>query len=210
MITPHSATHPDAGPPRQAVGQVVNILPEGFFIVRHQQRGWQCRLAASCLLQPELGDDVLIAGDQAQLWLLAVLTRADGDRPCLLSVPGDLAITPGGTLTLRSENSLHLIGQELEIKADRSKFHIKSMHYQGQDLAAWIPKVSIVGQRLESVWHTLVQISQRLLRKVTQTEHARVGQLDYQAKDYARIHAQNVIITSEAITKIDSEQIHLG
>src|SRR5476649_807935 len=119
MISPHTAAHPDAGPPHQAVGQVVNILPEGFFIVRHQQRGWQCRLAASCLLQPEVGDDVLIAGDRTQLWLLAILTRAESQRPCLLSVPGDLTLAPQGDLILRSGQSLRLTGPELTIEAER-------------------------------------------------------------------------------------------
>jgi hypothetical protein len=38
----------------------------------------------------------------------------------------------------------------------------------------------------------------------------RAGQLDYQAEDYARIHARNTLITSKDITKLDSEQIHVG
>ncbi len=210
MISPHTAAHPNAGPPHQAVGQVVNILPDGFFIVRHRQRGWQCRLAASCLLQPEMGDDVLIAGDRTQLWLLAVLTRADSHRASLLSVPGDLTLAPQGALTLHSGQSLRLTGPELAIEAERGTCDINALRYRGQDLSAWIHSVSMVGHCLESVWHSLVQISHRLVRKVTQTEHARVGQLDYQAQDYARIHGQNVLITSEAVTKIDSEQIHLG
>ncbi|WP_413736663.1 DUF3540 domain-containing protein [Sodalis sp. RH21] len=210
MINRHATVNHGTAPPRQAVGRVVNILPEGFFIVRHQQRGWQCRLAASCLLTPEPGDEVLIAGDEAQLWLLAVLTRADSGRPFSLSVPGDLRIAPCGELTLTGERRLQLNGPAVNINADRSECHIGRMQYHGQDLSAWVDTLCIVGKRLESVWQTLVQISHRLLRKVTHTEHARVGQLDYQATDYARIHGQNVIITSDAITKLDSEQIHMG
>ena len=54
------------------------------------------------------------------------------------------------------------------------------------------------------------RISHSLFRKVRQTEHVRAGQLDYQAEDYARIHARNTLITSKDITKLDSEQIHVG
>lgn len=201
---------PIASPIGQAVGRVIDILPDGCYIVRHAQRGWHCRLAASCLLQPQPGDEVMIAGEEARPWLLAVLTRADKRRPWSLGVSGDLHIAAQGALTLHGAERLELRGATLTLDADRGNCRIGRMRYRGKSLSSRVDVVCIVGKRLEAVWHTLVHISHHWLRKVTQTEHARVGQLDYQAGDYARIHGQNVMITAEAITKIDSEHIHMG
>ncbi|NDL64397.1 DUF3540 domain-containing protein [Acerihabitans arboris] len=210
MINLQALSDPIASPPGQAVGRVINILPDGCYIVCHQQRGWQCRLAASCLLQPQPGDEVLVAGNDAQLWLLAVLDRADNLQPWSLRVAGDLHIAAQGALTLHGAERLELRAPALAIRADRGDCRVGRMRYHGQSLSARVDICCIVGKRLESVWQTLVQISHRWLRKVTQTEHARVGQLDYQAVDYARIHGQNVMITAEAVARLDSEQIHLG
>lgn len=196
--------------PAQAVGRVVNLLPAGFFIVEHEQRGWQCRLAASCLLTPQTGDQVLIAGNGAQLWLLAVLERAEARTPFTLSVPGSLHIAPQGELSLASPDSLSLQSQTLDIAAAQGDCRIDNLRYSGRSLSAWIASCAIAGHSLESVWQTVVSVSRRLFRKVTHTEHVRVGQWDCQAEDYVRLHGKHLLMTSEAIAKLDAEQIHVG
>ncbi|TKI04339.1 DUF3540 domain-containing protein [Martelella alba] len=210
MNTRHSRFSLTAAPPSQAVGRVADALPEGFFIVEHEQRGWQCRQAASCLLQPQTGDLVLIAGNGAQLWLLAVLERTDAGLPYTLDVPGPLRIAPQGDLTLATPAALSLDSRELAIDSGRGDCRIKELAYQGRSLSAWISRCTLAGKSLETVWQTTVSISQRLLRKVTHTEHVRVGQWDCQAEDYARLHGKHLLMTSEAIAKLDAEQIHVG
>ncbi|CAM4079946.1 DUF3540 domain-containing protein [Serratia silvae] len=197
-ITPY--TLPTA-PPQQAAGQVVNLLNNGTMMVESEGRGWHCRRAASCLMTPELGDRVLIASVDGQFWLLAVLERAESQHPAVLSVEGDLQIAPQGNLSLASE--------ALNITAKTSDCHIDTMSYSGESITAWVSLSRIVGKQCESVWQTVTQISHRLLRKTTQMEQVRAGQLDMQAEDYLRMHAQQTLITSDAITKINSAQIHM-
>ncbi|MHA7848349.1 DUF3540 domain-containing protein [Serratia sp. D1N4] len=198
-ITPYTLP---VTPPQQAAGQVVNLLSDGTLMVESEGRGWHCHRAASCLLTPEFGDRVLIASADGQLWLLAVLARAESQQPAVLSVEGDLQIAPLGNLSLDS--------QALNITAKTSDCHIEAMNYSGESLTAWLSLSRIVGRQCESVWQAVTQISHRLLRRTTQMEQVRAGQLDMQAEDYLRMHAQNTIITSKAMTKIDSEQIHMG
>jgi len=189
-------------PPQQAAGQVVNLLSDGTMMVECEGRGWHCRRAASCLMTPEFGDRVLLAHADGQLWLLAVLERAENQQPAVLSVDGDLQIAPSGNLSLNS--------QGLHITAKTGDCHISAMNYSGESITAWVSLSRILGKQCESIWQTVTQISHRLLRKTTQMEQVRAGQLDMQAEDYLRIHAQNTVITAKAITKIDSEQIHMG
>ncbi len=199
VITPYTLS---TAPPQQAAGHVVNLLSDGSMMVESEGRGWHCRRAASCLMTPEFGDRVLIASADGQIWLLAVLERAETQQPVVLSVDGDLQIAPNGNLSLAS--------QGLNITATTGDCHIDSMNYSGESLTAWLSLSRVVGKQCESVWQAVTQISHRLLRKTTQMEQVRAGQLDMQAEDYLRMHAQNTVITSKAITKVDSEQIHMG
>ena len=188
-------------PPIQACGVVTHCFADGSLMVESEGRGWHCRRAASCVIAPQAGDTALIASVGNQLWLLTVLERAN-PQSAELSVPGDLHIRSAGELTLS--------GEALCVSAQQGDCHISEMKYSGDKLSAWVSLSRIVGKRAESVWQTVTQISHNLLRTTRQTEQVRAGQLDMKAEDYARLHAHNTVITSKAITKVDSEQIHMG
>jgi len=164
-------------------------------------RGWHCRRAVSCVIAPQTGDTVLISAVDNQMWLLAVLERGNNDAT-ELSVPGDLRIASQGALSLSSE--------ALNVSAAKGDCHISEMTYSGDKISAWVTLSRIVGKRAESVWQTVTQLSHNLFRTTRQTEQVRAGQLDMKAEDYLRMHAHNTVITSKAITKVDSEQIHMG
>ncbi|OTA20644.1 lipoprotein [Xenorhabdus beddingii] len=189
-------------PLQQIAGQVVNILQDGSLMVESKNRGWHCRRAASCLLTPEMGDIVLIIKTHEQLWILAVLERAAQQNPAEINIPGDLSITAQGNLNLSSNG--------LNITADNGSCHINEMQYSGESLSAWVSITRVIGNQFESVWHVVTQLSHRLFRHTIQTEQVHAGQLDMQAESYARLHAQNTVVSAKAITKIDAEQIHIG
>ncbi|WP_338802961.1 DUF3540 domain-containing protein [Xenorhabdus griffiniae] len=190
-------------PVQQITGQIVNVLPDGSFMVEsHNNRGWHCRQAASCLLIPSMGDTVLMTKTNNQLWILAILERAEQQHIAEISVPGDLTITAQGNLSLHSNG--------FAITANNGNCHINEMQYSGESLSAWISITRLVGNQFESLWKTVTQLSHRLFRHTTQTEQVRAGQLDMQAENYARLHAQQAIVSAKAITKIDAEQIHIG
>ena len=188
-------------PPMQAAGTVTHGFADGSLTVESEGRGWHCRRAVSCVISPQVGDTVLIASVENQIWLLAVLERLNPQQ-AELHVPGDLHI--------RSSGELSLSGEALRVSAEQGDCHINDLKYSGDKVAAWVSVARIVGKRAESVWQTVTQISQNLLRTTRQMEQVRAGQLDMKAEDYVRLHAHNTVITSKAITKVDSEQIHMG
>ncbi|EMH4164425.1 DUF3540 domain-containing protein [Pluralibacter gergoviae] len=188
-------------PPVQAAGIVTHRFADDTLTVTREGRGWHCRRAASCVIVPQVGDTVLITSVDSHIWLLAVLEQ-QSPQQSELSVPGDLHIHSQGELSLNSA--------ALRINAEQGDCHISEMKYSGDRLSAWVSLSRIVGKRAESVWQTVTQISHHLFRTTRQTEHVRAGQLDMKAEDYVRLHAQNTVITSTAITKVDSEQIHMG
>ncbi|UBM41325.1 DUF3540 domain-containing protein [Hafnia paralvei] len=187
--------------PMQAAGTVTHFFADGSLTVESEGRGWHCRRAASCVISPQIGDAVLIASVENQVWLLAVLEQAN---------PQQAELNVSGNLHIRSSGELSLSSEALRVCAERGDCHINEMKYSGETLSAWVSLSRVVGKRAESVWHTVTQISHHLLRTTRQTEQVRAGQLDMKAEDYARLHARNTVITSKAITKVDSEQIHMG
>lgn len=193
-------------PLQQMSGQVVSRLSDGSVIVECGSRRWHCRRAASCLLTPEPDDTVLVTklvtNVEEQFWVLAILARAEQQNPAEISVPGDLAIASQGNLTLTSHG--------LNITADNGDCHISKMQYSGESLSAWVSITQLVGNKLESVWQSVTQLSQRLFRHTKQTEQVQAGQLVMQAENYLRLHAQNTLMTAKAVTKINAEQIHIG
>lgn len=188
-------------PPVQSAGVVTHCFADASLTVECEGRGWHCRRAASCVIAPQVGDTVLVTSVENQIWLLAVLERANAQQ-AELSVPGDLHIHSTGELSLSSS--------ALRISAEQGDCHISDMNYSGVKISAWVSLSRIVGRRAESVWQTITQVSHNLLRTTRNTEQVRAGQLDMKAEDYARLHASNTVITSKAITKVDSEQIHMG
>ncbi len=190
-------------PLQQMTGQIVNILHDGGFMAESEnKRGWHCRQAASCLLTPGIGDTVLMTKINHQLWILAILERAEQQQVAEINVPGDLLITSQGNLSMNSDG--------LTITANNGNCHIHEMQYSGESLSAWVSVTRLVGNQFESLWKTVTQLSHRLFRHTTQTEQVHAGQLDMKAEGYARLHGQQTIVTAKAITKIDAEQIHIG
>lgn len=198
--------------PLQSAGELVNVLPDGSFVVEVDQRGLHCRKAVSCLLMPEIGDRVLVVNsDENQLWILAVLERQQADLPNHLCVTGDLHISAQeGKLVMSGTEQVAINSENLSVKAQTGNCHIDKMEYSGEQLSAWVSFTHLVGQNMESLWHTISQVSTSVFRKVKKTEHVQAGQIDLSAEDYARIHAKTTLVTSDNITKMDAEQIHVG
>ncbi|UNK24768.1 DUF3540 domain-containing protein [Yersinia intermedia] len=196
---------------QQTAGLVAANLPDGSLLVQYSSQNRVCRQATSCLVMPNIGDTVLIADVGQQFWVIAVLERADPSTVLRLNVAGDLQIeTPSGSLILHSTKQVKISSDTLAVQAQNADCNIDEMTYSGKEFSGFISVVRLVGKRYESLWHSIIQTSHTLFRRVRQIEYVRAGQLDLQAEDYARLHARNLIITSKNITKLDSEQIHIG
>ena len=106
-------------PPVQSAGLVTHCFADASLTVECDGRGWHCRRAASCVIAPQVGDTVLVTSVENQIWLLAVLERANAQQ-AELSVPGDLHIHSTGELSLSSS--------ALRISAEQGDCHISDMN----------------------------------------------------------------------------------
>ncbi|MDH6594320.1 hypothetical protein M2165_004209 [Variovorax sp. TBS-050B] len=196
-----------------AIGVVVQALADDVFIVEPQAGGerWRCMRAASCLLQPGVGDTVLVAGPQRDhVYLIAVVTQADPAHAQLV-VNGDLTLrTRQGGIAIEAGTRLALRSPELALQAQKAQVEIADMDYRGAEVRVTTLVARFVGRTLETVLDRLSVLARSTFRMTEEVEQVRAGQIDMQARETLRLHAKNTLVTSKAIVKVDAEQIHMG
>ncbi|MDN5842470.1 MAG: DUF3540 domain-containing protein [Alcaligenaceae bacterium] len=159
-LAPESTIQTDAPPvPAHSSGQARQYHAR---LVMHEGRRY-CALtnegaiwltaAAGCLLQPAVGDVVLVSVTGANGYILSVLERGRPDQTAVMSVPGTLQLRAQNVeVCARSELSLDA-GSDLHIKADAAQVDLDAARVRCQAL-------SLQGDALHSRWNQRVDIAQ--------------------------------------------------
>lgn len=205
--------------PVHLLGRVVARGDDGRYRVDCDGRPWTARRAASCLLAPEVGDEVLISGpDAARVYLIAVIAQADPGRARLELAGGAALKAADGDLALQSARAIHLRGGsavrvdtgELELRARDVRCVADRIRYVAAELQATVGTTRLVGKSYEAVLDRMTLMSRISFRTVEEIEQVRAGTLDYQAEQAARVHASYTLVTGGELVKVDAKQIHMG
>jgi hypothetical protein len=148
--------------------------------------GGCARVAASCLLQPQCGDRVVLTElASGEAFVHAILER-DAAQPAELRVPGaERATLSARRLVLAASDSLE-------------------MHSLGDiELAAAAGVVSITAP------HVTVTAVESIIQSAKQYL-ATIGTYALQVSSLLRLHGQQAILTAEKDMKIDAERISVG
>lgn len=174
--------------------------------------------AASCLLEPGAGDEVLLVHHHRGCHVLAVLTRGS-DAPSRLSLEGDVQIaTPSGGLELCARDAVKLTtGGEttiqsgaLRVAAKDANVTFDALRYVGGALSAEIDKVKTVAKSVESTAQRLVQRLDRAYRFIAKSEVVKAQYVQFDTQSAFHVKAETTVLTSASLTKVDGAQIHLG
>jgi hypothetical protein len=145
--------------------------------------GRRATSALSCLLQPQIGDQVLVADDPTLI--LAILQREAG-QTAELHVPGARA--------------LRLCQREIAIEASEG-LALRSL--RDAELSAVTGTLRLAARNLfTTVLETLVERAADHL--------AKVGSFALDVSTLLRIRSRHGIVTAEQQMRIDAEQLHLG
>jgi hypothetical protein len=177
------------------------------------------RRAVSCLIEPVVGDRVLIAGDPADnLFIIAVLERLDAE-PLQIVVDRDLSIgIKEGRFSIAAGKGVHLVSSaeisltsaELTVNAIKGNIFLDRISYLGRQLFAEIDGIKFVGRVFEAVFERIAHKSRWSYCEVEEIDQVRSGQIDYRAEKNMNLRGQNALVTAEDLVKIDGDQIHLG
>lgn len=205
--------------PYQGLATVMDAGPDGTWVVDDGRQHRTIRRAASCPLEPAVGDRVWVVGEAAgSLWAIAVLERAQPSAPATLAFPGDVAVTAGGRLTLAAQGGLDLAtpaaasvsADELDVRARRGRAAVEELSLLARTVHASLAKLTHVGRVLELLVDRVTQRSQHSMRAIEGVDHTRAETIDYRAERSAHVRAEHALVDGKELVKLDGGQIHLG
>jgi hypothetical protein len=201
----------------QEVG-TVTAAEELVFTVSAVTGEHAARRAVSCLVAPEVGDEVLLVAEEGRAWILAVLERREG-APVALEAGGDLAVRlRHGRFSVAAQEGIDLsTAQEasiasgtLRVTAAEAGIQLDRLSYLGRLVHAEVERVKVFAGSVDSVLDRFWQKVKRSYRFVEESDHVRAEQIDYAAEKNAQLRGRNALVTAEQLVKIDGEQIHVG
>lgn len=166
-----------------------------------QARG---RQAASCLLQPRVGDTVaclLVAPDE--VWVLAVLQREASETP-----EADV-LSSERPLQIRAPE-LSLSSPRFSLQADQAEIGVEDGQVVGQRLRVVGSSIKLVGQLLSSVFDRVTHFSQHHLRHTEGTDRVQAAHVECEAQQLLRLSGEHTLINGEKLVKARGGQIHFG
>jgi hypothetical protein len=190
----------DAALPLQQVALVTQAGPDGV-LIDHQGHVSAARIALSCLVQPEPGDQVLVAlADEA--WVTAVLSRL-GTAPLRLLTTADVVLgAPATSLTLNAGT--------LNIHAATANTVIEEVVHAGHGITAQLAWVKIVAGLFETLAHRVLVQAKTYLRTVDEADQLRARTIDHAATATMHLQADCAFMTAATAIRLDAEQIHMG
>lgn len=202
----------------QLSGYVVRV--EGGGVVVRADRGeLRARRAMSCLLDPALGDRVLVAVvEDGSAFVLAVLERQD-DGAAAVTMDRDLAFRlPSGRFDVVAKDGVGLVSTGevsvvaggVEVKAVDGRLSIDRITALGRHLLAEVANVKVVAGAIDSVLDRFTQRVKRSHRIVEEMDQVRAERIDYSAEKSMHLYAENALVTAEELVKLDGENVHLG
>lgn len=201
----------------QAAGRVTRAQG-ALFAVASGSAEYEARRAASCLIEPVEGDEVLLAIVPGRgTYVLAVLER-EGEA-ARLQVPGDLELqAPGGRVVIAARDGIDLVStgrvgvasEAFEVTARTADLVLERLGVIGEAVQAQLGKAKVVAESIDQAADRVVQRVKRVYRFVSESEQVRARRLDVAAEKTMSLHAENAIVTADELVKVDGGQIHLG
>jgi hypothetical protein len=195
----------------------VKIKDDNFFWVETSRGLRKARKSASCLLEPRIGDEVLLLSNRnGKSYILSVLERERHVQSDIL-FEGDVSVTvKNGDLGF-SARKLDLKGHDIAL--DSKKLDLRSLWgtasindftFLGRVFRGNIDAVKIVSKTVTSITGRLIRKARESYRWIENLEQVKVGRLRYLARESLYLKGKRSSLMAETKVKIDGEKIHLG
>jgi hypothetical protein len=178
----------------------------------------RCKRAVGCLVAPEVGDYVLVAGSPSgACFVLSVLERESADAT--LSVEGNLQLSVGAGglrilardgIELLTPRKLELAGHVVELTAERARMVVDELSYLGSALLGEIGRVRTRATSVDTVIGRLTERVRASFRRVDEIDQLDAGRIDHKAKETMTLRAKCALVSATEVVRVDGEQIMMG
>lgn len=192
--------------PWQGPGVVCASAEDGW-VINADTGSFTARLAASCLLQPQVGDTVwccgvVTEGEAARYWLTHVLDRAEPSA-ARVELPANATLaTADGRLALHTDALL--------VRSQRMDVICEQASVIGAAWEAVVGAVQLTGQTLRSVFDRVTHTAQHHQRVTSGSDSVHANIIDLRAGQLATIQGEHVLVQGEKLIKSRAAQIHMG
>ncbi len=212
---------PLAAPDVKQTYGVVEAMNDGVYAVRVAEKSLKAKRAASCLLEPSVGDQVLVAvTDKNRSFVLAVLVQGEREQKGgVVSIDGDLtlraktgkvSVVANDAVTITSATKIAIQAPELAAHALRTTFFSESLSYIGRKIESEVEHLKVVAQVVDRTIDRVSERIKRSYRTIEGIEHVKAKELDVVVEGNVSIHSDNTVLSADKLVKVDGEQIHLG
>ena len=199
-------------------GRVV-ASDDRFFTVETDRAAVKAGKSVSCLLEPVLGDTVLLSQTASgKCYILSILEREE-QRPASLVFDGDVDLKARqGRLRLAAQEGIDLVSAQdtaltsgqLSVNALQAEVNIQQLSFFGNFLQGQIQKIKLIGQACDSFFERVSQRVKRCYRRVEELEQLTAGQLNYRVKKLMSLRGKYSVLTAEEDVRIDGDKILMG
>ncbi len=197
---------------------IVHAIREQTYVLGEPPdlQAWAAKRAASCLLEPRVGDRVWFVAEagppgQQRSYVTAVLERAAGELPAQLSVEGAAELhLQADVLRLRAEEKLEVQTDEVRVQGRLASVVLDECSSVLRSLFTYASKMTFVGKAIDTLADRLVSHSKTSQRTVEEIDVVKAGTIDYRATNSAQIGGEQTLVTGAQIVKVDGGQIHVG
>ncbi len=196
----------------------VNVNQKECYQVQIGNALHMASLAASCLLEPQEQDIVLVANlESGQYMILSVLVQ----QACAMSsvsLPHNSTISCKGSLTLQSDQDLNLHGgnavqvlsEEIHAQALRSHTHIVEAKSTFNTLEICANTITSLGIKAINTFKSLTQCLGSSRRVVEGRDETQCKNSSLVAEETSTVMAKNTIHMAKETARVDANLIQLG
>jgi len=168
------------------------------------------QLAASALLQPEIGDLVLLARSLDQCWLTSVLQR-NTVGPAHIGVAHAQSLhLVHPRLHLQGTHSLQIHAHSLQVHAEHAQVQLGVVKLASRLVQIATERLCTWAEHIHTQAHSLVVRAEHRVTKVDQVDHLQAGQVLTEAEGLMQLKARHLQAKAKDSVFIDGKQILLG
>jgi hypothetical protein len=202
---------------RLGTGRVLHAGTADFRVVAGNV-AHNASLAASCLLQPQEGDTVLLAFLENDLCVVLAILFRDESAPACLRLPASSAVECPGTLAVRGLAGLELqSGATLSLEAENLTATANSGALQVTALKSVSDTAELCCRSLTTLGHTalfafrsLTQCLGASRRMIEGEDETRTGNSTLVVTENATVMSKNGLTLVEETSRTDAKLIQLG
>ncbi len=205
-------------PIEQQIGRVITAADDsGRLIVEID--GYQCdaRRAVSCLVEPDVGDTVLVVVHGEGIHILAILERLHADAPTRLACGPTVELKAAERISMSAPRveidgpeAAVLRGYQVEVRAASLHVVASDAAFLGHNAICEAVHVKTVAETVEVAAERSVERLGQAYRFMRDGEEVHADRIHYTAQQQIALHGRHTMVTAAELVKVDGGQIHLG